>query len=100
MPLNFGLSRFSWAPALLERRGAHRQALEYAERAVEAAPEVALGQRVLGDAARALGQRQRAIDGYSAYLGLAPEAPDRNAVVSRLEELRGDVALPLQEHSR
>jgi tetratricopeptide (TPR) repeat protein len=88
------------AAALLERRGAHRQALEYAERAVEAAPEVALGQRVLGDAARALGQRRRAIDGYSAYLRLAPEAPDRDAVASRLEELRGDVALPLQEHSR
>ena len=88
------------AAALLERRGAHRQALDYAERAVEVAPEVALGQRVLGEAARALGQRRRAIDGYSAYLRLAPEAPDRDAVASRLEELRGDVAVPLQEHAR
>jgi tetratricopeptide (TPR) repeat protein len=88
------------AAALLERRGAHRPALEYAERAAEAAPEVALGQRVLGDAASALGQRRRAIDGYSAYLRLAPEAPDRVAVAARLEALRGDVALPLQEHER
>jgi len=88
------------AAALLERRGGHRLALEYAERAAEVAPEAALGQRVLGDAARALGLRRRAIDGYSAYLRLAPEAPDRAAVAARLEELRGDVALPLQEHER
>ena len=88
------------AAALLERRGAHREALDYAERAAEMAPEVALGQRVLGDAARALGLRRRAIDGYSAYLRLAPEAPDRAAVAAQLEALRGDVALPLEEHER
>jgi tetratricopeptide (TPR) repeat protein len=102
-PLQFGDARrldlddgsgLAAAAALLHRTGRSQAALEYAERAVEAGSEVALGQRVIGDAAWALGRRQRAIDAYSAYLRLAPEAPDRGAIQSRVEDLRGDLTLP------
>ena len=82
------------AAGALARAGAHAAALEYAERAVEAAPQSARAQRVLGDAALAVGRRSRAIDGYSAYVRLAPSAPDRAAVMRQVEELRGDLTMP------
>lgn len=84
------------AGALLERTGRHEAALQYAERAVDAAPEAPKGYRVLGDAARALKQRKRAIQAYSSYLQLAPDAPDRAAVARAVEELRGDMTIPAQ----
>ena len=86
------------AASLLERTGRHAAALEYAERAVDMSPEVALGHRVLGDAAQALGQRKRAIQELSTYLQLAPDAPDRRAVERRVEELRGDLTIPGIDH--
>jgi tetratricopeptide (TPR) repeat protein len=82
------------AAALLARTGHHLTALEYAERAVEVGPEVPLGHRVLGEAAQALGRRKRAIQEYSTYLQLAPDAPDRSVVQRRVEELRGDLTIP------
>ena len=82
------------AASLLQRTGQHLLAVEYAERAVEVGPEVALGHRVLGEATQALGQRKRAIQEYSTYVQLAPEAPDRGAVERKVEELRGDLTIP------
>jgi tetratricopeptide (TPR) repeat protein len=82
------------AASLLERTGKHLLAQEYAERAVEASPEAALGHRVLGEASQALGQRKRAIQELSTYVELAPDAPDRSAVARRVEELRGDLTIP------
>ena len=82
------------AASLLQRSGRAAAALEYAERAVEVSPEVPLGHRVLGEAAQALGQRKRAVQELSAYLQLAPDAPDRRAVERRVEELRGDITIP------
>lgn len=82
------------AASLLQRTGQHRLAFEYAERAVEAGPEVPLGHRVLADAAEALGQRKRAIQEYSIYLQLATDAPDRGAVARKVEQLRGDLTIP------
>jgi len=82
------------AASLLQRTGQHLLALEYAERAVEVGPEVALGHRVLGEAAQALGQRKRAIQEYSTYVQLAPEAPDRGVVERKVGELRGDLTIP------
>lgn len=82
------------AAALLERRGLREDAIDFAERAADAAPELPLPHRVLGDAAFALGQRKRAVLEYSAYLQLAPDAPDRRAVQRRVEELRGDITIP------
>ena len=82
------------AAALLQRRGAHLAALEYADRAVEVAPVAPLPHRVAGDAALALGRRARAIQAYSTYLALAPEAPDHAAVSAHVEALRGDLTVP------
>jgi len=84
----------SAAAALLERRGAHADAMEYAERAAEVAPELPLARRVLGDAAYALGRGRRAVAEYSAYLSLAPDAPDRRSIEARVERLRGDLTIP------
>jgi tetratricopeptide (TPR) repeat protein len=83
------------AAALLERRGEHRLAVEYAERAVELAPEVAMQRKVLGTAFLALGNERRAIQEYSTYLQLAPDAPDRRQVERTVARLRGDVTIPL-----
>ncbi len=82
------------AAALMQRAGHPSTALEYGERAVEVSPEVPLGHRVVGEAAQALGQRKRAIQEYSAYLQLSPDAPDRAVVQRRVEELRGDLTIP------
>ena len=82
------------AAALLEKKGKHELALEYAERAVEVAPELALGHRVASDAAMTLERRKRAIQAYSAYLAAAPDAPDRAAVARKVEGLRGDLTIP------
>ena len=87
-------SGIALAAALLEKKGQHALALEYADRAVELAPEQPLGHRVAGDAALALGQRKRAIQAYSTYLAVAPDAPDKAAVAQRVEGLRGDLTIP------
>jgi tetratricopeptide (TPR) repeat protein len=87
-------SSLAAAAALLQRTGQHHAALEYAERAVEVSPEVALGHRVLGEAAEALGQRKRAIQEYSTYLQLATDAKDRTAIERKVERLRGDLTIP------
>jgi tetratricopeptide (TPR) repeat protein len=82
------------AAALLERAGQHEAALQYAERAVELAPDAALPRRVLGDAYRATGKRRQAIQEYSAYLQYAPDAPDRAQIEGEVEHLRGDMTIP------
>jgi tetratricopeptide (TPR) repeat protein len=82
------------AAAALVRGGRPAQAMDYAERAAELAPDAPLPRRVLGDASWALGRRQRAAAEYAAYLAAAPEAPDRPAVEARVEELRHDVTIP------
>lgn len=82
------------ASALLERRGEHRFAAEYAERAVELAPEAPTQRRVLGAALLALGDQRRAIQELSTYLQLAPDAPDRRRVEQIVAKLRGDVTIP------
>jgi tetratricopeptide (TPR) repeat protein len=85
------------AAALLERGGAHGPALEYAERAVEVEPTAPRAQRALGDAALALGRRSRAVEAYSAYLRLAPGAPDAGEVAQRVELLRRDLTIDTSE---
>ncbi len=82
------------AAALLERGGRHREAIEYAERAVELAPDAPAPRRVLGTAFLAVGNRQRAIQELSAYCQLAPDAPDRAAVQKQVSTMRGDVTIP------
>jgi tetratricopeptide (TPR) repeat protein len=83
------------AAALLERRGEHGRVVEYAERAVELAPHDPAPRRLLGAALLELGDRRRAIQEYSTYLQLAPDAPDRRQVERIVARLRGDVTIPL-----
>jgi tetratricopeptide (TPR) repeat protein len=83
------------AAGALERRGEHGIAVEYAERAVELAPEQPMPRRVLASALLAIGDERRAIQEYSTYLQLAPpDAPDRRKVEQIVARLRGDVTIP------
>jgi tetratricopeptide (TPR) repeat protein len=82
------------AAAMLERRGEHRSAVEYAERAATLAPEQPMQRRVLASALLKLGDERRAIQEYSTYLQLAPDAPDRRQVERIVARLRGDVTIP------
>jgi len=82
------------AAAALVRGGRPAQAIDYAERAAALAPEAPLPRRVLGDAAWALGRRQRAAAEYTAYLAAAPDAPDRPVVEARVDDLRRDLTIP------
>jgi tetratricopeptide (TPR) repeat protein len=85
------------ASLALQRAGDGAAGLEYAERAVEATPGSARAQRALGDAAMAAGDRQRAIQAYSAYLRLAPGPEDGREIAARVEQLRGDVTIPVKK---
>jgi tetratricopeptide (TPR) repeat protein len=82
------------AGAALLRAGRPAQAIEYAGRAAELAPEEPLPRRVLGEAYRRTGERARAAQELSAYLRAAPDAPDRDEVARAVEALRGDVEVP------
>jgi hypothetical protein len=83
------------AAAHLARSGERpHDAVAYAERALALDPGTPLAHRALGDAHAALGDRRRAAASWAEYLRLAPEAPDAAAVAARIEEARGDVALP------
>lgn len=82
------------ASSLLVRGQRYRHAMEYASRAVQLSPDAVLAHRAIGDAAHALGDRQRAIQAYSTYLRLAPNAPDKAVVERRVEKLRGDMTIP------
>jgi tetratricopeptide (TPR) repeat protein len=74
------------AAAFLVSVGVPRDAADYAERAATLDPTLPLAQRALGDALRALGATRRAVEAWSRYLHLAPDAPDADEVARRLEE--------------
>ena len=83
--------------AALYRAGDFRAALA----AFEAAQARAPAPQSLFNIARCqerLGQLADAVDSYTAYLSAAPDAPDRAAVVSRIQELRA--RLPLEASLR
>jgi tetratricopeptide (TPR) repeat protein len=82
------------AGAALLRDGRTAQAIEYAGRAAELAPEEPLPRRVLGEAYRRSGARARAVEELSAYLRAAPGAPDKVEVERTVEALRGDMTVP------
>jgi hypothetical protein len=100
-PLGFGAARglsmdepagLHAAAASLLRGGRAREAVEYAARAAELAPQAAPPHRVLADAWLSLGARERAARAYAAWLERAPaDAPGRAEVERRLSELRGDL---------
>jgi hypothetical protein len=83
------------AAAHLARGGERpRDALAYAERALSLDPGTALAHRAAGDARAALGEAGRAVSSWGQYLRLAPDAPDAAAVARRIEDARGELALP------
>lgn len=82
------------AAAALVRAGRHRDAADYAARAVALDGRLALAQRALGDALAALGRRDEARAAWGRYLILAPDAPDRAAVERRMGEGRATFDAP------
>lgn len=85
--------------AALLRQKRPTEAAQYAERAVDLAPQLAPARRALGLALLQLPPskklRERAARELSAYLAGAPEAPDHAQIESLVERLRGDFAMPL-----
>jgi hypothetical protein len=88
------------AAAALLRRGSAAHAVEYAERAAELAPQWPEAHRILGLALRKMPQtrqiRIRAAQELSAYLASAPDATDRIDITRAIEELRGDISIPVR----
>lgn len=80
-----GLAR---ASAVLCRAGRHRDALDYASRAVALDGRFPAAQRALGDALAGLRRQDEARAAWGRYLLLAPDAPDAAAVARRMEEGR------------
>ncbi len=76
------------AAAALGRAGLHRDALDYATRAVALDGRLPAAQRALGDALADLRRRDEARAAWGRYLLLAPDAPDAAAVARRMEEGR------------
>jgi predicted Zn-dependent protease len=82
------------AGAWLLRSGRPVEAAWYAARAVEVGPNAPEPRRVLGLALAKQGNRARAAQELSAYLQLAPSAPDRAEIEVMVTRLRGDIAIP------
>jgi predicted Zn-dependent protease len=102
-PVGFGAGRpleideaggLAAAGAWLLRAGRPLEAEGYAERAVEASPNAAEPRKVLGLALAKQGKRSRAAQELSAYIQLAPSAPDRAEMEVMVARLRGDIAIP------
>jgi hypothetical protein len=77
----------------LLRAGKATEAAEYAERAVEVAPQLPTPRRALGTALARLGKRSQAAQELSQYLQLAPSAADRAEVERLVGRLRGDMSI-------
>jgi tetratricopeptide (TPR) repeat protein len=103
-PVGFGAGRpleiddaqgLAAAGAWLLRAGRVAEAVGYAERAVEVAPNAPEPRRVLGLALARQGKKGRAAQELSSYLQLAPSAPDRDQIEIMVTRLRGDIAIPV-----
>jgi tetratricopeptide (TPR) repeat protein len=82
------------AAAFLAANGDAADAVDYAERALALDGGSAVAHRALGDAQARLGRHEAAAASWSAYLRLAPGAPDAAAVARRIEEVREGLTLP------
>lgn len=80
------------AAVALLRADRPREAIDYA-RASLAAGDSPQGHRVCGQAYRRLGKRDLAIQEYSLYLSLAPDAPDRKAVEEAIAAASRDIEM-------
>lgn len=67
-------------------------AADYAVRARDAAPRLAMAHRILGDARQRMGDGRGAVAAWTEYLRLAPGAADGPEVARRLEATRAEPA--------
>ena len=81
------------AAAHLARARRPREALAFVEAAL-AVGETAVAHRVAGEAYQQLGDRNRAVQEFSVYLTMQPDAPDREVVEKAIEGARGDLTIP------
>ncbi len=100
-PAGFGAQRrldlgepvgLAQAAAALLRAARPRDALAFADASLAVA-ETPLAHKVAGEAHRQLGNRNRAVQHYSAYVTLAPDAPDRKQIEEAIAAVRGDVTV-------
>jgi hypothetical protein len=100
-PAGFGAQRrldlgepvgLAQAAAALLRAGRPRDALAFADASLAVA-ETPLAHKVAGEAHRQLGNRNRAVQHYSVYVTLAPDAPDRKQIEDAIAAVRGDVTV-------
>lgn len=92
-------SGLALAAARLLRAERLDDAVDYAEQSL-AAGEGALAHKVLGAAHARKGSSALSIRHYSAYLALAPDAPDAAEVRRVVEAARGDISLPARREGR
>ncbi len=101
-PAGFGTQRrldladpvgLAQAGALLIKADRVREALAFAEASLAVA-ETPLAHKVAGEAYRRLGDRNRAVQEYSIYLTLQPDAPDRETIERLIGAARGDLTIP------
>jgi tetratricopeptide (TPR) repeat protein len=101
-PAGFGAQRrldlgepvgLAQAAAALLKAGRAAEALAFAEASLAVA-ETPLAHKAAAEAHRRLGNRKGAIQHYSAYVTLLPDAPDRKAIEAAIAEARGDLTIP------
>jgi hypothetical protein len=101
-PVGFGAQRrldlgdpigLAQAAMTLLRSGRTADALAFADASL-AVGETGLAHKAAGAAHRKLGHRNQAIQHYSAYIVLVPDAPDRKDIEAAVEAARGDLTIP------
>ena len=92
--LEFGeAAGLAQAAALLVKARRPREALAYVEASL-AAGETPLAHRTAGEAYVQLGDRNKAVQEFSVYITMQPDAPDRAAIEKAIEAARGDITIP------
>jgi len=84
-----GLAQAAFA---LLRANRPKDALDFAQASL-AAGDSPQAHKISGEAYRRLGDRNRAVQEYSIYLNMSPEAPDRKAVEQAIESARKDIQM-------
>jgi tetratricopeptide (TPR) repeat protein len=102
-PAGFGRARrleagepagLAQAAAALLRAERVDDAILYAERSLTLA-ETPLAHKVVGRAYGRKGNKKESVRHYSAYLTLAPDAPDAREIADAVEKARGDLTIPI-----
>lgn len=101
-PAGFGAQRrldlgepvgLAQAAMALLRGGRTEDALAFADASLAVA-DTPLAHKAAGEAHRLLGHRNQAVQHYSIYVTLLPDAPDRKAIEAAIATVRGDVTIP------